>query len=334
MKYRPLPRTDLRLSEVGFGVWTVATDWWGHIDREDGIHLLQKAYDLGVNFFDTADTYGAGYGEEVLAMAFPKKRSDIIIGTKFGYDIYDTTPRVGHKERPQKWDPAFIRFACEQSLRRLKTDYIDIYQLHNPRLPAIENDEIFATLDQLVKEGKVRHYAVALGPDIGWFEEGEAALKYRNIHAMQIIHSILEQEPSRRFFPIAKEKNVGLLSRVPHASEVLTDRYKTMPEFDPSDHRAFRKREWLEKAIKKANLARFIADEADRTFAQAAIKFCLAQETICSVLPNFTNLRELSEYTSAPDVPDLTAAELARLDDLWRPGFGVEEAPVPAEGGA
>ena len=117
MKYRNLPRTGLSLSEVGFGVWTVATNWWGHIPDNEKAALLENAVDLGINFFDTADTYGEGFGEEVLAKHIGHHRHDIVIATKFGYDFYDTlTPRVGHQERPQKFEPEFIRFACEQSL--------------------------------------------------------------------------------------------------------------------------------------------------------------------------------------------------------------------------
>ena len=176
MKYRNLGKTDLEVSEVGFGVWTVSTGWWGKIDERDGIALLDQALDLGINFFDTGDTYGLGYGEEILAKALGKKRNHIIIGTKFGYDFYTHVEREGHQERPQDFSPEFVRYACEQSLRRLNTDHIDLYQLHNPRLEAIESDDLFETLEALVEEGKIRYYGSALGPDIGWFEEGEASM--------------------------------------------------------------------------------------------------------------------------------------------------------------
>ena len=142
MKFRQLPRTDLVLSEVGFGVWTVATNWWGRLEDAERAALLENAVELGINFFDTADTYGDGYGEEILARVLGHKRNDIVIATKFGYDIYDPTPRDGHRERPQKFDREFVKFACEQSLRRLDTDYIDLYQIHNPRVEALERDEL------------------------------------------------------------------------------------------------------------------------------------------------------------------------------------------------
>jgi aryl-alcohol dehydrogenase-like predicted oxidoreductase len=330
MKYRKMPRTDLQLSEVGFGVWTVATTWWGKIPEDERVALLENAVDLGINFFDTADIYGDGYGEEILAKVLGHRRHDLVIATKFGYDFYDTlTPRIGHQERPQKFDPDFVRFACEQSLRRLRTDYIDIYQLHNPRMSTIEQDDLFETLEQLKHEGKIRYYGSALGPDIGWFEEGEASMKERHVYSLQIIYSILEQEPARQFFPIAEREQVGLLSRVPHASEALTGRYTEPPTFQEGDHRSHRRIEWLREALQKVEKVKFLAGEdVGRTLSQAAIQFCLYQPTIVSVLPNFTTLDELRDYTSAVDTPPLTDAEQAQLDELWENAFDLAE-PAP-----
>ena len=325
MKYRSLPGTDLDLSEIGFGLWTLGTNWWGRIDESDKVRLLEKAFDLGVTFYDTADTYGEGYGEEILGKVLKPDRHKITIATKFGYDFYDNIERIGHQERPQRFEPEFIRYACEQSLRRLQTDYIDLYQLHNPRLEAIEKDEVFDLLDTLVAEGKIRYYGSALGPDIGWFEEGEASMKERKVRSLQIIYSILEQEPARRFFPIAAEESIGLISRVPHASDVLTGKYKELPTFDPEDHRAHRRHEWIVQALEKADRVRFLAEDTRRTMSQAAIKFCLVQDTIVSVLPNITNVEQLEEYTSATAMPDLTEEESDRLDDLWENDFYLEE---------
>ena len=317
MKFRQLPRTDLVVSEVGFGVWTVATNWWGRIEEADRAALLENALELGVNFFDTADTYGDGYGEEILAKVLGHRRQDLVIATKFGYDIYDPTPRDGHRERPQKFDRDFVIYACEQSLRRLNTDYIDLYQAHNPRVDALERDELFEVLEQLKFEGKIRYYGVALGPDIGWFEEGETSMRDRQVDSLQIIYSILEQEPARDFFPIAAAQEVGLLSRVPHASNTLTGDLIQIPTFNENDHRAFRRAEWLREAIAKVERVKFLVQEDARTMAQSAIQFCLKKPEIKSVLPNFTNLDELREYTAAVAAPPLTDEEQTLLDELW-----------------
>ena len=329
MKFRKLPRTDLVLSEVGFGVWTVATNWWGKIEDSDKAALLENAVEEGINFFDTADTYGDGFGEEILATVLGHKRNDIVIATKFGYDIYDPTPRDGHKERAQKFDKEFVKYACEQSLRRLGTDYIDLYQAHNIKLADLERDELFETLEQLQFEGKIRHYGVALGPDIGWVEEGEYTLTQRQVASAQVIYSIMEQDPAKHFMRLAKENEVGLLSRVPHASNTLTGEFDDgLPTFDADDHRAHRKNEWLEEAMKKVARVRFLVQEDTRTMAQSAIQFVLKQPSIISVLPNFTNLLELKEYTSALETPEISDEEQAKLDELWEHGFDVSE-PEP-----
>ena len=329
MKFRKLPRTDLVLSEVGFGVWTVATNWWGKIEDADKASLLENAVEEGINFFDTADTYGDGFGEEILATVLGHKRNDIVIATKFGYDIYDPTPRDGHKERAQKFDKEFVKYACEQSLRRLGTDYIDLYQAHNIKLADLERDELFETLEQLQFEGKIRHYGVALGPDIGWVEEGEYTLTQRQVASAQVIYSIMEQDPAKHFMRLAEENEIGLLSRVPHASNTLTGEFDVgLPTFDADDHRAHRKNEWLEEAMRKVARVRFLVQEDTRTMAQSAIQFVLKQPSIISVLPNFTNLSELKEYTSALETPEISDEEQAKLDELWEHGFDISE-PEP-----
>ena len=165
MRYRTIGSTDVTVSEIGFGVWTVSTSWWGITDEAVGIRLLRQAYDLGITFFDTADTYGNGLGETILAKALGDVRQRLTIGTKFGYDFYHHTARRGHEELPQDWRPEYVRVALEQSLSRLQTNHIDLYQLHNPRLDALQRDDLFATLEALKREGKIRAYGPALGPD-------------------------------------------------------------------------------------------------------------------------------------------------------------------------
>ena len=325
MKYRKLGKTDLELSEVGFGVWSVSTGWWGKLDERDSVALLTKAHDLGMNFFDTADTYADGYGEEIMVKALGAHRHELVIGTKFGYDIYSNEVRTDHTERPQDFSPDFVRYACEQSLRRLNTDYIDLYQLHNPRLSAIESDDLFETLEDLVKEGKIRYYGSALGPDIGWFEEGEASMKERKVPSLQIIYSILEQEPARWFFPIADEEETGLLSRVPHASGMLDGSYTKDTVFDQSDHRSHRRQAWLDASVKKVAALDFLMEDTDATIGQIAIKFVLAQSRIASVLPNIVSEEQLVEFAEAPHTADLESETLARIDELYQDNFNLGE---------
>jgi aryl-alcohol dehydrogenase-like predicted oxidoreductase len=326
LKYRQLGNTDLSVSEVGFGVWTVGTSWWGKIEEPQGINLLRQAFDLGVNFFDTGDTYGEGYGEEILAKALKQQRHDIVIGTKFGYDFYTHVVREGHQERPQKWTPGFVRYACEQSLRRLDTDYIDLYQLHNPKMDAIEDDELFDTLDELVKEGKILHYGFAIGPDIGWEEEGTAAVEYRDAQVMQIIYSILEQDPARAWFPLARERKTGLITRVPHASGMLDGTYTKDTVFEASDHRSHRRQEWLNTSLAKIAHLDFLMENMDATIGQIAIKFALSEDMVASVLPNITNIPQLTEFAAASETEDIPQEFLDQLNELYDENFLVAQA--------
>ncbi len=335
MKHRTLGGTDLKLSTVGFGVWSVATSWWGVTDEDQGLALLRQAYDLGVNFFDTADTYGSGKGETMLARALGAEREKIVIGTKFGYDFHQHAGnREGHTEMPQDFSPKFVRLALEESLRRLETDYIDLYQLHNPRLSAIESDELFATLEEMKDAGKIRHYGVALGPDIGWEEEGVSAMRERHVPSAQIIYSLLEQDPARAFFPVAEECGTGLLSRVPHATGMLDGTYTPGMTFPASDHRAHRKQEWLETSLRKVSTIDFLYGEGTgRTISQAAIQFTLSQPAIASVLPNILNEEHLQEFVAATETPELTQAELTRVADLYDHDFYLDQ-PEAARAGS
>jgi aryl-alcohol dehydrogenase-like predicted oxidoreductase len=333
MKYRVLKGTNLRLSEVGFGVWTVGTKMWGVADDDydTGVRLLRQARELGVNFFDTADVYGDGKGEVVLAQAFEGQRNDIVIATKFGYDFYNH-PGVqpGQRERPQNWSPEFIRMACEQSLRRLKTDHIDFYQLHNPRIETIRNDDVFTTLHELRKAGKILAFGVALGPAIDrrQIAEGIAAIRERGAH-VQIIHNLFEQMIGEPIFPAARECNLSVFTRVPHCSGLLEGTYSESTQFSKDDHRSFRvaddakRKAWLVDGLKKVEQIAFLTKDTGRTLGQAAIKFILTESSICSVLPNIYNEHQLREFAAAPDTPDLTRAELANLAELREKNYGL-----------
>ena len=325
MKYRTLPKTELSLSEVGFGVWTVSTPGWGTAHVEDQHQLLRTAFELGITFFNTADLYGEGYGEAVLSAALGPERHDIIIATKGGYDFYDKLDPLPGPWPRQKFQPDFIRYACEQSLRRLRTDYIDLYQLHYADMWALDDEELFGTLEELVKEGKIRYYGVSLGPDTWEFDEAHTAICERQTGSLEIPYSILEQQPALQILPIAAEREVGILAREPHAHQALTGKLPVgaVPAAEGS---GFSPRErQMALALKYAQELRFLAEDTGRTVAQSALKFCLTQPTIVSVLPNITNLEDLAEYAMAPDTAEIYPEEQERLQELWEELFCPEE---------
>src|SRR4028119_766007 len=224
MKYRRLGGTEIEVSEVGFGVWTVSTGWRGEVNDERSVRLLQLAQERGINYFDTADTYGSGKGETLLADAFGHMRDEVVISTKIGYDFYNHTARRGQQERPQDWSEEFIRFALEQSLKRLDTEYIDFLQLHNTKIDAVENDRLFELMDELKAEGKIRAHGAALGPKIGWREEGIKMMRERDLDGLQMIYNLLEQDPGRDLIEAARETGSSLVARVPPSPGLLGGR--------------------------------------------------------------------------------------------------------------
>jgi aryl-alcohol dehydrogenase-like predicted oxidoreductase len=335
MRYRQLGSSQVHVSEIGFGCWTVGTTWWGERDESAAIHLLHRAYDLGITFFDTGDTYGNGLSETVLGKAFRARRDAIVIATKFGYDFYTHSgPRTGQRELPQDFSPAFVRRALEESLRRLGTDYVDLYQLHNPRLEAIRRDDLFAELDRLRDEGKIRAYGAALGPAIGGTEHGDEAMRARPMAALQIIYNLLEQDPGRRFFPVARERGVGIIVRVPHSSGLLEGKYTLETTFPPTDHRSHRPREWLVQGLQKLDRLSFLTADRGRTIGQVALRYVLAEPSIAAALPNIYDEDQLVEFAGASDTPDLTADELARIADLYEHHFYLDQTAEPTSAGS
>jgi aryl-alcohol dehydrogenase-like predicted oxidoreductase len=334
MKYRPYPNTDLVVSEVGFGLWTTATDWWGTMSDDQAVRMLGEALDLGITLFDAADTYGNGRSEEQLAKAFANRREQVVYATKFGYDFYNYAgERKGQQEIPADFSPAFVRFALEQSLRRLQTDTIDLYQIHNAHLEQIESDELFALLESFKAEGKIRYYGVALGPAIGWLIEGIEAARARNVTSVQMIWNILEQFPGSEMLRAAREAqaDTGYMVRVPHSSGMLEGKYTADTQFAPGDHRRHRPRSWLLCGIRKVEQLRFL-ESADRTLGQAAIQWLLAEPRVMTVLPNIYDREQLLEFAKASDAPALTNDELARISALYANNFGVDEPPMKYKG--
>ncbi|HEY5340306.1 MAG TPA: aldo/keto reductase, partial [Candidatus Aquilonibacter sp.] len=309
MKYRTYPNTGVTVSEVGFGMWTTSTGWWGEMTDDQTVAMLHEAYDLGVTLYDAADTYGNGRSEEQLARAFSDRRDKVVLATKFGYDIYThADERRGQMELPQDVSPAYIRKALDESLRRLGTDYIDIYQLHNAKMDHVHDEAMWATLEDLKREGKIRMYGIALGPAIGFLYEGVDAVKEHNVATLQIIWSLLEQYPGNEQIKAAYDSgaDTGYMIRVPHASGVLEGHYTQDTVFPENDHRRHRPRSWLINGIEKVAQLRFL-ERPDRTLGQAAIQWLLHEPRVMTVLPNIYNSEQLVEFARATESPALTA---------------------------
>ena len=337
MKYRTFPGSSVRVSEVGFGTWTISTGWWGEKTDAEAVAMLRSALDdHGVTFFDAADAYGNGRSERQIAEAFRGRREEIVIGTKVGYDIYDEAAqkaRRGQNELPMRTDRAFIRMAVDKCLERLETDYIDVLQLHNAKMEHVRDPEVWETMRELVREGKVRAWGAAFGPAIGWlYEAVELVEREPDINTIQMIWNVLEQHPGTAMLDAAKAHapNCCFNVRVTHASGMLEGKYTEDTVFPENDHRRHRPRSWLINGVQKVRTLDFLAREM--TLGQAALKWLLAEPLVVTTLPNIYDAEQLAEFADASDKADLPADAMRRVAELNETNFGVSEEPMNYKG--
>lgn len=332
MKYRTLGKSGIKVSEIGFGAWTIALAWWGKkIEEDEAKRMLKKAYDVGINFFETADMYGKGKSERLIGEVFKGMRNEIVISTKYGYD-FQSVEQIGHKELPQKFDPRFTDMALRNSLTRLQTDYIDVYGLHNPKLRHIRDDTIFDTLDKKIAAGSIKTYQAALGPAIGWTQEGLEAMNRKNVSAVQTVYNILEQTPGNELIEFAEKKNVGVLVRVPDASGILTGKVDENTKIDEKDHRSVRKGEWIRASLKKVEHLRPIAERNGLNITELAIKFILSKKSVSSVLPTVVNVAEIESFATMSDGNYINASDMKEIADLYEswPPYEIKATPQAA----
>ena len=359
MRYRKLHGTNLELSELGLGTWTFTTGWWGTYTDADAHRIIGAAIARGINYIDTADAYGNGRGETILAPIL-KEHPELIVGTKFGYDFYNNPERPrGQRELPQDMSPQFIRFACEQSMKRLGIDVIPIYQPHNPRVATLLQDEHWETLERLREEGKILSYGPSLGPAIGWRDEGIYGAAVRRAPVTQMIYNILEQDPGREFI-LAAERGPGyggvaeamrgetnkrecqtssafepsfrawrvdpgpqFLIRVTHSSGMLEGKYTLETKFDENDHRSHRPRSWMVEGLQKVERLLPMCAERGVTLGQLALLWLYAHPSIVSALPNIYDEAQIEEFADASQHAPLTDAEMERIHAMYVQNFDI-----------
>ena len=359
MRYRNLHGTDLSLSELGLGTWTFTTGWWGTYTDADAHRIIRAAIARGVNYIDTADAYGNGRGETVLAPIL-KEHPELVVGTKFGYDFYNNPERPrGQRELPQNMSPEFVRFACEQSLKRLGTDRIAIYQPHNPRVVTLMLDEHWETLERLKSEGKISSYGPSLGPAIGWRDEGIYSNAVRKAPVTQMIYNVLEQDPGREFILAAErgpsyagvaeamegqtnkrlcelssafepsfrawkvDPDPQFLIRVTHSSGMLEGKYTLETKFDENDHRSHRPRAWLVEGVQKVDRLMPLCRERGVSIGQLALLWLYAHPSIVSALPNIYDEAQIEEFAAASEHAPLNDDEMERIHEMYVRNFDV-----------
>jgi len=329
LNYNKLGKADIKVSELGFGAWSIALDWWGKkIEEDEAKRMLKKAYDLGINFFETGDMYGKGKSEKIIGETFKDMRNEIIISTKYGYD-FSEVEQIGHSELPQKFDEEFTRKALRGSLERLQTDYLDMYGLHNPKLRHIRDNSIFNVLDSFIADESIKTYQIALGPAIGWTQEGLEAMDRPNVSAVQTVYNIIEQTPGNELMRKAEEKNVGILVRVPEASGILTGKINADTKIDEKDHRSVRKGEWIKASLEKVEQLRPIAQRNGLTITELAMKFIMSKKGFASVFPTVVCEEEITSYVEMTKGNYISASDMKEIEDLYNtwPSYELKATP-------
>jgi aryl-alcohol dehydrogenase-like predicted oxidoreductase len=315
MEYREFGRTGWKIASVGFGAWAIGGTW-GPVDDEESLKTLHRALDLGVNFFDTADVYGDGRSERLLAR-LKKERSDpFYVVTKAGRRL---NPHIASGFTRENLT-SFI----ERSLKNLNTETLDLVQLHCPPTEVYYMPEVFGILDDLVQQGKIRFYGVSVEK----VEEALKAIEFPNVQSVQIIFNIFRQRPAELFFPEAKRRKVGILARVPLASGMLTGKLTAQTKFDQDDHRLFNRHGEsfdrgetfsgvdYETGLKAVDELRALIPQG-MSMASFALKWILMFDAVTTTIPGAKRPSQVEDNTRAADYPPLSPAIMERVEDIY-----------------
>ena len=315
MILRELGRTGWRVSGVSFGSWAIGGSW-GDVDDTESLKALHRAVDLGVNFFDTADVYGDGRSERLLARLKEERKEEIIVATKAGRRL---DPHVASAYTVEN-----IRAFVERSLQNLRANSIDLLQLHCPPTDVYYQPELFEGLDKLVQEGKLRYYGVS----VQRVEEALKAIEYPNVQTVQIIFNIFRQRPADLFFKEAGRRKVGILARVPLSSGMLSGKLTLQSQFAPDDHRQFNRhgeafdRGETFSGVDYATGLRVVEElrsliPTGVTMAQFALRWILMFEAVTCAIPGAKSPAQVEENVAAANLPPLTSETMNAIQDLY-----------------
>lgn len=316
MKYRLLGRTGWRVSEVSFGAWAIGSDW-GQVSFDEAMATLNQAVDEGINFFDTADVYGDGRSEQLLARLKQQRPSDeIVIATKIGRRLNPHTATGYTREN--------LTAYVDRSLKNLGTETLDLVQLHCPPNEVYYTPEVFDILDRLVRQGKIRHYGVSVEK----VEQAMKAIEYPHVETVQIIFNMFRQRPSETFFRHALRREVGVIARVPLASGLLTGKYDTDSTFPEDDHRNYnRKGDAFDvgETFSGIKLAEGVTalktlkrvQPTDMSMAQFALRWALMFEAVSCVIPGGKRPSQVTENAQASELPLLDDKKMKHVRTIY-----------------
>ncbi|MGH9345189.1 MAG: aldo/keto reductase [Terriglobia bacterium] len=315
MKYRELGRTGWKVSEISFGAWAIGS-MWGVVDDNESLAALNRAVDLGVNFIDTADVYGNGHSERLIARLRKERKDQIYIATKAGRRLSPHTANGYNAKNLTQF--------VEDSLRNLETDCLDLVQLHCPPRVVYDRPEVFGALDDLTRAGKIRYYGVS----VELVEEALKAIEYPGVQSVQIIFNMFRHKPAGLFFKEALRRRVGILARVPLASGLLTGRMTRSTPFAKDDHRNFNREGQMfdqgetfsgvdyETGLDAVEELRKLAP-AGVSMTQFALRWILMFDAVTCAIPGAKRPEQEEENARASDAPPLTSAQMAAVEEIY-----------------
>ncbi len=316
MEYRALGRTGWNASEMGFGAWGIGGDAWGSTDDKEAIAALHRAIELGVNFIDTADVYGDGHSEQLIAQVRKSHSERIFIATKAGRRLNPHVAAGYNREN--------LTSFVERSLRNLQMEALDLLQLHCPPTEVYDNAEVFAILDDLIRQGKIRNYGVSVEK----VEEALKAIRYPNVQSVQIIFNMFRLKPAEKFFAAARERQVGIIVRVPLASGMLTGKFKRDTQFAANDHRNFNRHGEsfdqgetfsgvdYETGLQAVEELRTLVPQG-ATMAQFALRWILMFPEVSTVIAGAKNPQQAEDNTRAAELPPLSEETMQRVREIY-----------------
>ena len=315
MEYRTLGSTSLNVSSIGFGAWAIGGSW-GDVTEESAMAALHGALDAGTNFFDTADVYGDGRSERLIARLRRERSEPFYTATKAGRRLPSQTV--------EGYSSANLRGWVERSLQNLESETLDLLQLHCPPSDLYKRDEVFETLEQLKKEGLVRHYGVSVEK----VSEALDALEHPGVETVQIIFNLFRLKPAEEFFAAAKVRKVGIIARVPMASGLLTGKITRDTQFAPDDHRNYNRHgEAFDMGETFSGVDFEVALEAvdelkklvpgGMTLAQFALRWILMFPEVSCAIPGAKTPEQAQQNASSADFPALSASAMAQARAIY-----------------
>ena len=315
MQYRSLGRTGWRVSDISFGAWAIGGAW-GQVSDEESMAALHKAVDSGVNFIDTADVYGGGRSERLIAQLKKIRKEEIIVATKAGRKLPQQTVEGYSRENLTAW--------VDESLRNLSADTLDLLQLHCPSTDQYYDDEVFGILDDFVKAGKIRYYGVS----VERVEEALKAIEFPNVQTVQIIFNCFRQRPADLFFPRAQQKQVGILARVPLASGMLTGKLRPDSTFPKDDHRNFNRHGQsfdrgetfagvdYETGLEAVEEIRALLP-AGVSMSQFALRWILMFDAVTCAIPGGKRPDQVADNCRASELPPFSRETMAAVQRIY-----------------